>query len=56
MHLVHFNLRYGDNLFDALANANATGASDVLAAVSVLFKIQADDNPDFETLIKGSTS
>ena len=53
MHLVHFNLRYGDNLYDALTNAN--GASDLLAAVSVLFKVQTEDNPDFESLIKGQS-
>jgi hypothetical protein len=51
MHLVHFNLGYGDNLYDALVNSK--GSSDTLAAVSVLFKIQTQDNPDFDSLTQG---
>ena len=51
MHLVHFNIRDGDSLLDALVHSK--GAYDTLAAISVLFKVQTNDNQDFEPLIEG---
>ena len=51
MHMVHFNTKYGSELFDALTNSK--GSYDTIAVLSVLFKIKNNDNPNFDPLVKG---
>lgn len=46
MHLVHYNMRYS-----GISDALASGTTDALAVIGVLFHITEEDNPQFAELI-----
>jgi hypothetical protein len=52
LHLVHFNLAYGNDLVEALSKSNS--AWDSLAVLAVLIQIQEEDNRDFDQIIRGN--
>ncbi len=51
LHLVHFNLAYGDSIEEAVAKSN--NAWDTLAVLAVLIDIQDEDNHNFDQIRSG---
>ena len=52
LHLVHFNLAYGNDLMEALNNSK--NAWDTLAVLAVLIQVQKEDNHNFDQIVRGN--
>ncbi len=51
MHLVHYKSSYGPNYNSAMVDKSNTW--DTLAVLGVMFRIQAEDNPNLKDVVEG---